>query len=313
MPNMSWLTQADLDLPVCNEEMQPQDVAVVQFGIAQDGTVNAIQPIYSSRPGASGVAFARAIRDWQFARSAVADLNGFWRGSVRLELRCVARPAPQSIAQPFLGAASRWFLGQMVKFTPDGDLSAETTSAMQRANLAPLADLLGKAQKSAGKRDSTPYAAQIDAVLVTAHAPPAVRATFRDPIRLVATLHRSLIEKKMGDAAAAQDRLAKAGLDAQQCSLFDVRPVATNASISSSAFPDEALRWGMEGVARESFDIAADGKVTGIRTVLAYPPFVFADATERAVGRFRYIAPTLDGAALGCAGQSINVHFKVPK
>jgi outer membrane biosynthesis protein TonB len=54
----------------------------------------------------------------------------------------------------------------------------------------------------------------------------------------------------------------------------------------SSQFPDEALRWKFEGYVQEAFDIADDGRVTNVRTVVSYPPFVFGPSTERAVRSF---------------------------
>lgn len=134
-----------------------------------------------------------------------------------------------------------------------------------------------------------------------------------DPIRSLAMLHLSLIDKRGGKAAEADSRLAAAGIDKEQCSLLDVRPVARNTAISSSTFPGEAVRWHFEGRVSEAFDIAADGSVSDVRTVIAYPPFVFGPATERAVRRFRYLPPTLGDQPLGCTGQTVNVRYVLPE
>ena len=63
---------------------------------------------------------------------------------------------------------------------------------------------------------------------------------------------------------------------------------------------------------REAFDIVADGSVQDVRTVIAYPPFVFGPATEKAVRQFTYLPPTLNGSTLGCTGQTLNVRFLIP-
>jgi tetratricopeptide (TPR) repeat protein len=133
-----------------------------------------------------------------------------------------------------------------------------------------------------------------------------------DPIRKVAILHQSLLDRVAGNHQAAEARLKEAGVTAAECALFDVQPVPTNVSIASSQFPTEALRWGFEGMAREAFDIAPDGTVQNVRTVIAYPPFVFANATERAVARFRFLPPTLGGSVLGCSNQGQTVRFGIP-
>ncbi len=142
---------------------------------------------------------------------------------------------------------------------------------------------------------------------------PAAALPAADPIRTVALLHLSLIDKLTGQASQADSRLAAAGMTTDQCSLLDVQPLAKNMSISSTAFPTEALRWGFEGTVREAFDINADGSVAGVRTVIAYPPLVFGTATEAAVQRFRYAIPTLGDKPLGCAAQTVNVRYIMPK
>jgi len=101
-----------------------------------------------------------------------------------------------------------------------------------------------------------------------------------------------------------------AGLTRAQCLLFDVRPVPTDTKTSSDDFPDEALRWGFDGYMREAFDIDADGRVGNVRTIVAYPPFVFRSAAEKAVARFRYLAPVVNGTAAGCDGHAIAVNFR---
>ena len=150
------------------------------------------------------------------------------------------------------------------------------------------------------------------AALAAAVALPPAALPADDPVRIVALLHLSLIDKRQGKAAAADARLIAAGVSADQCSLLDVQPMTTNARISSAAFPAEAMRWGFEGTVREAFDINADGSVAGVRTVIAYPPLVFGPATERAVRGFRYAIPTLGDRPIGCAAQTVNVRYVLP-
>jgi hypothetical protein len=167
---------------------------------------------------------------------------------------------------------------------------------------------------------------EIALALETGNALPAARTTLQrvvatpttalggdDPIRSIAVLHLALIDKRSGNAALADQRIKDAGIDAEQCSLLDVRPVPRNTDISSSAFPTEAMRWHFEGNVREAFDIGPDGRVENVRTVLSYPPFVFGSATEKAVAQFRYLPPTLDNKVLGCVGKTVNVNYRLPE
>jgi len=130
-----------------------------------------------------------------------------------------------------------------------------------------------------------------------------------DRIRVLALLHEGLADARMGDAAAGQARIAEASLKPGACSLMDVKPLPTNLQIGSEYFPAEATRWGLSGYVKESFDIQADGRVKNVRTLLAYPPFIFEETTELAVGKFRYILPKINNDAVGCAGQTEGVSF----
>jgi len=128
-----------------------------------------------------------------------------------------------------------------------------------------------------------------------------------DPIRVLAVLHLTMIERKGVDTTLA---VAEAGLKPGQCSLLDVRPVATDIAIGSDDFPAAAQRWGFEGYVRVAFDIDGLGHPQDVRTVVAYPPFIFNKTTEAAFTRSRYLTQAIDGVAVGCAGHTQSVRFK---
>lgn len=165
------------------------------------------------------------------------------------------------------------------------------------------------------------YALALEASGDFAQAQPFVRAVLAmpdsvlpasDPVRRVAQLHDALILSRSNDAADARASLAKSGLDAGQCSLFDTHPIPASVSIASSRFPAEALRWHFEGYVREAFDITDDGRVANVRTIVAYPPFIFGPSTESAVKSFRYVPPSIDGKAVGCSGETQRVSYRLP-
>ncbi|MEG3176119.1 energy transducer TonB [Sphingomonas sp. RB3P16] len=385
LPDGSWLSAAEKDLPVCDSVVGPNDFAVVDFAIGDDGRARGADTVYASRPGQIGATFAAAVNTWRWKPDALAKLNPFWRASVRLELRCVTRPPLLRLNDSFRTATSDWLAKsgydpELAKgiFDPhatgvapvpaaftafwkaDGDRAVAAAGATLNAVLiaanAPIdvrayAIYLAAAPQSArGVRGyqaargrslataahaldnvagaeharawlQTEYGLALEASYALAPAKTALQAVAAlplstlpadDPIRSLAVLHLALIDKRSGAPAVADQRISDAGIDAEQCSLLDVRPVARNADISSSTFPEEALRWHFEGTVREAFDIAADGRVQNVRTVLSYPPFVFGPATERAVGQFRYLPPTLGNQVLGCVGQTVNVSYKMP-
>jgi TonB family protein len=385
LPDGNWLSAAEKDLPVCDSVIGPDDFAVVDFTIGDDGRAWGANTVYASRPGPVGATFATAVNTWRWQPDALAKLNAFWRASVRVELRCVTRPPLLRLNDPFRIATSDWlaksgydpelakgvFDPQATGSAPvpaafialwkaDGDravaaastnlnaalaaanapvdvrayafyLAASPQSARgarsyQAAHARTLAAAVQAVDQIAGAEHArawlqTEYGLALEASYSLGPAKTALQAVAAlplgtlpadDPIRSLAVLHLALIDKRSGAAEVADQRLNDAGIDAEQCSLLDVRPVARNTDISSSTFPAEALRWRFEGTVREAFDIAADGRVQNVRTVLSYPPFVFGPATERAVRQFRYLPPTLGKQVLGCVGQTVNVSYRMP-
>jgi hypothetical protein len=133
-----------------------------------------------------------------------------------------------------------------------------------------------------------------------------------DPVREVAILHIAALQRRTGDIAGAEAQVNAAGLTRAQCMLFDVRPVATDSSVSTADFPDEALRWQFDGFVREAFDIDAAGRVEKARAIVAYPPFVFRSAADRTIARFRFLAPVVDGGAAGCEGKTMTIRYAKP-
>ena len=384
LPDNNWLTRAHTDLPVCGDDVRPDDVAVVEFAIDTDGRPLGAAAVYASRPGIVGAAFAQAIRNWRWEPSEVAKLNDFWRSSVRVELRCVKRPPLIGLSDSFGEAGTAWLAGQGAAIDlSDPAIDLNPLVKTPTTDAGRLVAAMVEAKRAKSQKDAEAALASVKAQLDAANAPADVRVYLmsealngvlgdrrmveerasllasmdarsdgaraaawlrteaalaaegagrldeartglagitalpatvlpaEDPIRVLAVLHLSLIDKRQGRAVDADQRLAAAGMSADQCSLLDVRPVARNTSISSRAFPTEAARWHFEGSVREAFDLTADGHVTGVRTVIAYPPFVFGPATEKAVSSFRYLPPTLGDQPLGCVGQTINVHYKM--
>lgn len=131
------------------------------------------------------------------------------------------------------------------------------------------------------------------------------------PIRKVALVHTAMVGQRIGNPNATH-ALASSGISADECQLFYTHPIATSMSITSSQFPREALRWHFEGHVKESYDIAGDGHVRNVRTIVAYPPFIFSESTEAAVRQFRYVPPKIGDETVGCTGESQSVNHRIP-
>ena len=392
LPDEDWLDGAVTDPPVCGPDIAPEDSAVVEFAIAADGRTAGVAPVWSSRPGETGIAFARAVREWQWRPEAVAKLDEFWRLSVRVELRCAERPPPLALDEPFEKTTRDWLAsrGDAEELYDLGPKTLAAPGAAPPADMARITALYRQLSAENNSRKAAAETTELDALLVRAGAPVEARALAAeigargegggalvfwssgraaalsaalpridqaaggqrsaawlrvelavaletvgdfggarapleavvalppdvlaadDPIRSVAILHLSLLDRKAGNRLAAKTRLVAAGLTTQKCDLLDVKPIATDRFTSASDFPDEALRWGFEGWVKAGFDIGADGGVKGARALISYPPFVFDDATTHVVSGFRYLPPTLGDTALGCTGQTVTVKYRGP-
>ncbi|MFC3711066.1 hypothetical protein ACFOMD_00695 [Sphingoaurantiacus capsulatus] len=129
------------------------------------------------------------------------------------------------------------------------------------------------------------------------------------PIRQTA-----LLQLASNAAAAKRDdeaaQLAQAtGLTPEQCALADVRPVRAGGRISTADFPMPALNWGLNGFVEVSYDIGTDGRPVNARTVMAYPPFAFSEATPAAVEKLRFQPFAAVGSKLGCVDRLQRMRF----
>lgn len=98
-----------MDLPLCGTDgLTPDDVAVIEFSLRDDGSVKGVRPVYSSRSGEAGLSFARLAQGWAFAPEMVRDLPTFFRYVARLELRCTNSFAREPVDKPLRVALFEW-------------------------------------------------------------------------------------------------------------------------------------------------------------------------------------------------------------
>lgn len=80
---------SDARPPRCGEHgLRPDDVAVIEFGVRPDGTVNHVMPVYASRPGESALHFARAVARWSFRTQGMRNIPPLLLSASRIEIRC---------------------------------------------------------------------------------------------------------------------------------------------------------------------------------------------------------------------------------
>ena len=327
LEHADWIGGADVEPPTCNGagDIQPEDSAVIQFAIDDHGYVTSAVPIYASRPGEMGIHFARSLKDWHWTSDAVAKMSPFWRSSIRLQVRCITRPSGLQLSESFHQATVNWFRAKNLTVgTIDTDAPADVQAYFvythnqgfksairndRRNKLKYLKDAVPTfdtqwPQTRADAWLRTELAIAMENVGDLKGAKPQLETILAEPesvlpsddaIRRIVVLHLAALKQHEGDVTGAKALINEAGITDQQCSLMEVRPVATENTVGSKVFPDTALRWGFSGFAR---------------TVLSYPSFVFNAATEKAVSNFRYLPPSIDGKALGCHGESLTISYK---
>jgi len=81
---------ASMNPPLCGEEtgLRAEDVAVVEFSIADDGTVSSAQTVYSRGGPAVAAAFGQAVSEWYWKPEDIAAIPPFYGALTRVELRC---------------------------------------------------------------------------------------------------------------------------------------------------------------------------------------------------------------------------------
>ncbi len=91
--NTSFTRAESMDPPLCGDEtgLRPDDVAVVEFGIDDDGFVAYAQTVYSRGGPQVAAAFEQAVRDWYWRAEEAAAVPAFYRLATRVELRCSNR------------------------------------------------------------------------------------------------------------------------------------------------------------------------------------------------------------------------------
>ncbi|MFC3440488.1 hypothetical protein ACFOKF_04605 [Sphingobium rhizovicinum] len=187
MEKQDFTYGADMALPQCGEDgVQPDDVAVVEFGIGDDGAVSYARPVYGSRQGGMALVFARAVTRWTWKPEDVAQIPLLFRMVTRLELRCSTGEGGPSLYAGLKSSFRQW-LDQhgAPAFDPAGEQEAQRKlslenelTRLQSGSSAPLAqaDVLARLLENpltAGKV-AQDHAVALRTILMAQGAPPMV-------------------------------------------------------------------------------------------------------------------------------------------
>jgi tetratricopeptide (TPR) repeat protein len=133
MPDKIFAQASQMELTPCSDSLHPDDVAVIEFSVGNDGFVREAHPVYASRPGMPVLDMARTVSGWAWRPSDIAKVEPFYRTASRIELRCskaVQRPESSTLLWEDV---ARWF-------TERGAQPIDVYDA-NRIERVPLADL----------------------------------------------------------------------------------------------------------------------------------------------------------------------------
>lgn len=96
-----FATAQNMNPPPCGGPalLQPDDMAVVEFGVDDNGQVINVVPIYASRTGPVAVEFARSVLGWSWKPEDAKQIPAFFRRVTRVELRCVTSAAHPDVLE----------------------------------------------------------------------------------------------------------------------------------------------------------------------------------------------------------------------
>ncbi|HXH17193.1 MAG TPA: hypothetical protein VNJ10_13790 [Sphingomonas sp.] len=128
---------AEMRSPDCGGDagLKPQDVAVVEFNIAADGTIDRAAPIYAGGGGQVALEFARAVKGWSWPAEKVQAIPAFYRYHVRVEMRCSTAFERPSISDGLEAVLEQWLTNKGVAVSPAPTGPQAAALAGQRAEL----------------------------------------------------------------------------------------------------------------------------------------------------------------------------------
>ncbi|HWL46807.1 MAG TPA: hypothetical protein VNQ31_03745 [Sphingomonadaceae bacterium] len=185
---------------------------------------------------------------------------------------------------------------------PDGDAALLVAARPELANDALAQDTLLLLSEGAHSRKA-------DGAAILSRVADDGRLADHHPLRQVALLRLADLAAAEGRLDEAQGYFGRTGLTEQQCALIGVEPAMKSDGVSSADYPMEALRYGFGGWVSLEYDIDASGRTRGIRALIAYPPFIFAEAAEKVAQGVVYRSSYRPEGGVACSANRETVRF----
>jgi tetratricopeptide (TPR) repeat protein len=140
VPTGSFDPAVQMTPPDCggDSDLRPDDTAVVEFSIGDDGAITYAVPVYSSRGGKVALQFARAVRNWSWTPEQVKALPAFFRYRARVEMRCSTEFAKPSLLDYLDKRLAQWLGERGIDAPLKRDGADAALLAAERGELADL-------------------------------------------------------------------------------------------------------------------------------------------------------------------------------
>lgn len=209
---------ASMDPPACGEGgIGPDDLAIVEFSLEEDGHVSGVAPIYTTGRRAAALAFARAVAEWSWKAEDAAKVPALFRYTTRVELRCSKASDDRTVLTPLREATETWIAATTPGAAGWADLSDAAALPLQRAALArarSAGDQAAIAATSLALANSAVTDREESVQLLDAAGPAAAAARAPVPVRTLIALRRRMADQRGGADALRRDvRAMLAGLD----------------------------------------------------------------------------------------------------
>lgn len=124
--------------PLCGGAtgLKPDDYAIVEFSLAEDGHIQRATPIYSTGGRSAAIAFASAVADWSWSPEVAKAIPPLFRFMTRIEIRCTTAGERPALTLPLAEAYASWIKDQTKTQAGWHDQPDAKAAPLQRAAIA---------------------------------------------------------------------------------------------------------------------------------------------------------------------------------